>query len=46
VTAPQEHRCGDHVDWIGGWPPYECCICGKRLSADDLVENPPTEREQ
>jgi hypothetical protein len=35
-VAGRPHRCVDHLDHIGGWPPYECLVCGKRLSHLDI----------
>jgi hypothetical protein len=35
----QQHRCRDHLAYIGGSYPYECLICGKRLSALDIYED-------
>lgn len=36
VTEP--HRCVEHLDWIGGYPQYECLVCGKRLTVKDVNE--------
>lgn len=37
MTEPiRAHRCAEHADYIGGYPPYECLVCGKRLYADQV----------
>lgn len=39
-TATPLHRCVENLDFIGGGGayPYECLVCGKRLSALDVAD--------